>query len=178
MTVPLSGRLFLGMLAAAVLVPGASGADSINTVYDMDRMLFEPHPMASEYGTRWTGPPSAAGVPNRSQVPQAPSPQTTRPQAPNQAETLLAPLPAGSTSLPPSEPPSMPVPAMPQPAPQPVAVEKPANAEATVFVLPPTGAAAEFKLEPRLSLDTGGLDLDVIKTAPPRPPPPMPDPIK
>ena len=28
-------------------------AASINSIYDMDRMLSEPHPLAGQYGTRW-----------------------------------------------------------------------------------------------------------------------------
>ena len=38
----------LGALASV-----SAYAASINSIYDMDRMLSEPHPLAGQYGTRW-----------------------------------------------------------------------------------------------------------------------------
>ncbi len=41
------------IVTAFAVPPGTAGAASINSLYDMDRMLFEPHPLAHQYGTRW-----------------------------------------------------------------------------------------------------------------------------
>jgi hypothetical protein len=35
-----------------------------------------------------------------------------------------------------------------------------------------------LEISPRFSIGTGGLDVDVVKTAPPPPPPVLPDPGK
>ncbi|PPR59821.1 MAG: hypothetical protein CFH04_01923, partial [Alphaproteobacteria bacterium MarineAlpha3_Bin3] len=41
----------VAMLGALASV--SAHAASINSIYDMDRMLSEPHPLAGQYGTRW-----------------------------------------------------------------------------------------------------------------------------
>ncbi|MBI2586350.1 MAG: hypothetical protein HYW28_10870, partial [Rhodospirillales bacterium] len=57
---PASAGRFAVHYAAALLtsvtlgVPwGTASAASIDSTYDMERMLNEPHPLANEYGTRW-----------------------------------------------------------------------------------------------------------------------------
>ena len=188
------GKLFLVMLAAAVSVSVRSSADSISTVYDMNRMLNEPHPMADEYGTRWTPPPiSGHGAP-----PRAPSTPAPRPIAPMPSTSgAMAPVPS---TPPPALPPYIPtpvlVPTSAEPAPSPAAAPKPAVNTVTSEVRPmprpmpsppkiesaPMAQGPEdvpvLELSPRLSIDTGGLDVDVVKTAPPPPPPVLPDPGK
>ncbi|MBT7942695.1 MAG: hypothetical protein HN719_04980 [Alphaproteobacteria bacterium] len=55
-------------------------------------------------------------------------------------------------------------------APLPAADPKP------VVASTPMSGAPKVELLPRLSIDTGGLDVDVVKTAPPPPPPDFPAP--
>ncbi|MEE9196305.1 MAG: hypothetical protein V3U44_10720, partial [Alphaproteobacteria bacterium] len=65
--------LVVAMLGALASV-GAHAA-SINSIYDMDRMLSEPHPLAGQYGTRWR--PAAPAGPGSSTVvppPESPAP--------------------------------------------------------------------------------------------------------
>ena len=53
------GRLVL-VLLLAVLAGSAgngAGAASIDTTYDMTRMLAEPHPLSGQMGTRWQPAP-------------------------------------------------------------------------------------------------------------------------
>ena len=64
--------LAVGLLIVAALAVHSRtvGAASINSLYDMDRMLFEPHPMAHQYGTRWN--PAPAAPPPVAPAPTAP----------------------------------------------------------------------------------------------------------
>ncbi len=41
------------VFAATILAAAPVPAASVSSIYDMDRMLSEPHPLASQYGTRW-----------------------------------------------------------------------------------------------------------------------------
>jgi len=51
---------------------GPAWAASVSSIYDMNRMLSEPHPLAHQYGTRW----------RPAQAPQIPVPQTRAAPAP------------------------------------------------------------------------------------------------
>lgn len=151
-------------------LPDPGGADSIGTTYDMNRMLSEPHPMANEYGTRWQKPNSAP-LPGR-QPETLYRPATPVPVAPILPSTLpvpgQAPEPPPST-FPPVEPPMLTSTAPPAPVPQP-APKPPVVTEAETE--PP------LVMAPRLSLDTGGIDLSPEQETPdpvaaPPPPPGM-----
>ncbi len=188
------GKLIFGMLAAAVSVSARSDAASISTVYDMNRMLNEPHPMADEYGTRWAPPPSSGyGAPlqvpsTQAFRPIAPIPSTSSAPVPSASSPTLAPVPPLPPSIPTPTLRPAPIPVSADPAPPPAAAPKP-----TVNPAPPLASSPKTKsgpatqdpggepaleLSPRLSLDTGGLDVDVVKTAPPLPPPDLPGPGK
>jgi hypothetical protein len=175
------GKLFFGILAVAVAVPALSDAASISTVYDMNRMLNEPHPMANEYGTRWAPPPTPGyGAPPQALPPASPAlipPASTLPLAPPPSLPPYIPTPV-----------LVPVPASAEPAPPPAADLKPAVSTVTPLPYPPEPETAPvpqgsvdmpvLEISPRLSIGTGGLDVDVVKTAPPPPPPVLPDPGK
>ncbi len=145
-----STRNLIVLVAAALVlalmaVPVA--ADSIGTVYDMDRMLSEPHPLADQYGTRWQ--PSPASAPVLAPVPTpTPSPfPATAPEPPPITFAPPEPPPFGKTTPPPSQP---------APLAQPVAKVTPVEspAEPTPEPAPPPAMA------PRLSIDAGGVDLE------------------
>ncbi len=130
-------------LSAPVVItwaaPGA--ADSIGSVYNMDRMLAEPHPLADQYGTRW-----------QPQPPQPPPSATAPAYAPVLApgaipSPFLSPQPGTAPEPPPTtfappEPPTLGQTAPPQPAPQP---------------------APPLVMTPRLSIDAEGVDLEPEK---------------
>ncbi len=98
MTVPVIRGLMLLMVSAVLSVTAHAG--SVSSIYDMDRMLSEPHPLAHQYGTRWrpalVSPPAPAPVlspnlrvdPGTGKIPiaqPAPPPrpvQPSRPQSP------------------------------------------------------------------------------------------------
>lgn len=168
-------KLFFAMLTAAMSVSAHAFAASISTAYDMNRMLNEPHPMANEYGTRWAPPPTSgySAPPQGSSAPAprliAPMPYSSAAPAPTAASPALAPHPPLPPSMP--APAQAPTPISADPAPLPAAAPKPVVTAAPVDV-------RVLKLSPRLSIDTGGLDVDVVKTAPPPPPPVLPDPGK
>ncbi|HIM41301.1 MAG TPA: hypothetical protein EYM35_00305, partial [Rhodospirillales bacterium] len=103
----------VAMLGALASV--SAHAASINSIYDMDRMLSEPHPLAGQYGTRWNPatvapPPMSPGV--------APGSSTNAPP-PGSPAPLMAPqlrLDPGTSGVPVQEP---------RPAPWPAARPKP-----------------------------------------------------
>jgi hypothetical protein len=111
------GKLFFGILAVAVAVPALSDAASISTVYDMNRMLNEPHPMTNEYGTRWAPPPTPGyGAPPQALPPASPAlipPASTLPLAPPPSLPPYIPTPV-----------LVPVPASAEPAPPPAAARR------------------------------------------------------
>ena len=85
------GRLVL-VLMLAVLAGSAgngAGAASIDTTYDMTRMLAEPHPLSGQMGTRWQPAP----VDPRALAPR-PSAQPVGP-LPVIQPAILLPMPAG-----------------------------------------------------------------------------------
>ncbi len=131
------------LLWALMAVPGA--ADSIGTVYNMDRMLSEPHPLADQYGTRWQAPPPPSSAP--AYAPGAtPSPfPATAPEPPPTTFAPPEPPPLGQTA--PPQP-------APQPAPQPQPVAKVTPVESLAEPAPPLAMA------PRLSIDAEGVDLE------------------
>ena len=97
--------LVVAMLGGLVSV--SAHAASINSVYDMNRMLSEPHPLAGQYGTRWN--PAVPAAPMT--APGAPPPGSPAP--------LMAPqlrLDPGTSGVPVHEP---------QPAPRPATQPKP-----------------------------------------------------
>ncbi len=121
-------RVFVVAMLGALASVGAHAA-SINSIYDMDRMLSEPHPLAGQYGTRWkpavpAAPEAFPGAP----PPGSPAPlmapqlrldpgtsgvpvQEQRPATRPMPRTQLAP-PAAPTDAPPkpaSKPKSRPV---------------------------------------------------------------------
>lgn len=49
------------IVTAFAVASGTAGAASISSLYDLDRMLFEPHPLAHQYGTRWNPATAAPG---------------------------------------------------------------------------------------------------------------------
>jgi len=182
------GKLFFGILAVAVAVPALSDAASISTVYDLNRMLNEPHPMADQYGTRWApAPESGYGAPT--QAPTAPAPRPITPMP----FTSSAPVPSVSSPVlapPPPLPPYIPtpVPISVELAPPPAADPKPEVTPVAPLISPlfpdpsPKARVEEtvpvLELSPYLSIDTGGLEVDMVNTAPPPPPPVLPDPGK
>ena len=119
-------------MLGAVASSGAHAA-SINSVYDMNRMLNEPHPLAHQYGTRWNPatvapPPMAAPGMSPGISPGAP------PGSPGQ---LMAPqlrLDPGKSGVPvqapqpaaPLKPQSQMAPRSQQPKPTPKAQRRPA----------------------------------------------------
>jgi len=152
------------LLFAVVAMSARSDAASISTVYDMDRMLFEPHPMADEYGTRWTAPPTPPPL-SPVPLPMAPMPGNSASPAPSASSPGLAPPPL--------------LPALPRgAAPAPVFSLPPADPPGTLSTpaAESAGEVPEMVLSPRLSIDTGGLDVKAVKTASPPPPPEMPAP--
>ena len=62
---------FVVAMLGALASVSAHGA-SINSIYDMNRMLSEPHPLAGQYGTRWK--PAIVAPPPMSPPPQSPAP--------------------------------------------------------------------------------------------------------
>lgn len=141
------------LAAAAILMaiiwaePGA--ADSIGSVYNMDKMLAEPHPLADQYGTRWQPRPASAPAYAPGAAPSPfPSPQPgTAPEPP-------------PTTFPPPEPPppGQTAPPAPQPAPRPLPVAKVTPVES-----PAEPAPAPLVMAPRLSIDAEGVDLEPEK---------------
>ncbi len=100
----------LGALASV----GAHAA-SINSIYDMDRMLSEPHPLAGQYGTRWN--PATVAPPPMS--PGALPGSSTSAPPPGSPALLMAPqlrLDPGTSGVPVQEP---------RPATRPAAPPKP-----------------------------------------------------
>ena len=107
----------VAMLGALASV--SAHAASINSIYDMDRILSEPHPLAGQYGTRWNpatvapppmSPPMSPGA--------APGSSTSAPP-PGSPALLLAPqlrLDPGTSGVPVQEP---------RPAPRPATRPKP-----------------------------------------------------
>ncbi len=187
---PPKGKLIFWALAAAMPVTAGSNAASISTAYDMNRMLNEPHPMADQYGTRWA-PAPASGYGAPTQAPTAPAPRPITPMP----FTSSAPVPSVSSpvlALPPPLPPYIPtptpVPVSVEPAPPPAADPKPEVTPVAPLISPlfpdpsPKARVEEtvpvLELSPYLSIDTGGLEVDMANTAPPPPPPVLPDPGK
>ena len=79
-----AGLLIVNALAVH---SGTAGAASINSLYDMDRMLFEPHPLAHQYGTRWkpapvAPQPAAPALSPRLKVDPGPAPKPVAGAAP------------------------------------------------------------------------------------------------
>ncbi len=149
MNVKTASTRSLTILVAAALVSalmaGPGAADSIGTVYNMDKMLSEPHPLADQYGTRWQPSPASApayapGAPRTPGATPSPFPAT-------------APEPPPTTFAPP-EPPPLGQTAPPQPAPQPQPVAKVTPVESSAEPVPPPAMA------PRLSIDAEGVDLE------------------
>ena len=143
-----TGSLTVLVAAALVsaLMAGSGAADSIGTVYNMDRMLSEPHPLADQYGTRWQAPPASApayapGAPRTPGATPSPFPAT-------------APEPPPTTFAPP-EPPPFGQTAPPQPAPQPQPVAKVTPVESLA-----EPATRPLEMAPRLSIDAEGVDLE------------------
>jgi len=61
----------MALLALSIFLTTPAGAASVSSIYDMNRMLSEPHPLAHQYGTRWkpavvpqTGAAPAVMTPN------------------------------------------------------------------------------------------------------------------
>lgn len=142
------------LMAAAVvsaLMAGPGAADSIGTVYNMDRMLFEPHPLADQYGTRWQAPPVSEpgrllGIPAPILLP-TPSPFLS-------PQPGTAPEPPPTTFAPPEPPPfgkTAPPPPQPAPRPQPVAKVAPPQS------IPETTPPPTLEMSPRLSIDAEGV---------------------
>ncbi len=87
------------IVTAFAVASGTAGAASISSLYDLDRMLFEPHPLAHQYGTRWkpaptAPPPVAPALSPRLKVDPGPAPKPVagaapapRPAAPAKAPT-------------------------------------------------------------------------------------------
>ncbi len=83
--------LAAGLFIVVVLAVHSRTAEaaSASSLYDMDRMLFEPHPLSHQYSTRWNPapvapPPAAPALSPRSKVEPGPAP---RPVAPAKAPT-------------------------------------------------------------------------------------------
>ena len=103
--------LAAGLLIVAALAvhSGTARAASISSLYDMDRMLFEPHPLAHQYGTRWkpapvAPPPVAPALSPRLKVDPGPAPKPVagaapapRPVAPAKAPTQRVSKAKGKT---------------------------------------------------------------------------------
>ncbi len=165
MNVKTASTRSLTVLAAAALVSvpvaiiwaGSGAADSIGTVYDMDRMLSEPHPLANQYGTRWQAPPASPPSSAPAYAPGAtPSPfPVTAPEPPPTTFAPPPPPPLGKIAPPPSQTP-------PQPAPQPVPLAQPVAKVAPV----PATPAPKLEMSPRLSIDSDGIDLEPEKAQP------------
>ncbi|MCH7936805.1 MAG: acyloxyacyl hydrolase [Proteobacteria bacterium] len=102
----------VAMLGA--LAPAGAHAASINSIYDMNRMLSEPHPLAGQYGTRWKPAVPAAPVVSPGASPIAPPSASPGAPAPLMAPQLR--LDPGTSGVPVREP---------RPAPRPAARPKP-----------------------------------------------------
>ena len=155
----LAAAAILMAIIWAIIWAGPGAAGSIGSVYNMDRMLAEPHPLADQYGTRWQ--------------PQPAPPPTLTPGAPAYAPAAASsPFPATApepppTTFPPPEPPPLgqtAPPAPPQPTPQPVPLARP------VAKVTPVESSAEpappLVMAPRLSIDAEGVDLEPEDTKP------------
>jgi lipid A 3-O-deacylase len=135
----------LGALASA-----SAHAASINSVYDMNRMLSEPHPLAGQYGTRWK---PAAVAPPPMQAPGAPSGAPP----PGSPAAIIAPqlrLDPGTSGVPVHEP---------QPAAQPKPRSQLAPAAAPPVMSPaappkpaPTAKSRPGAVTKNESRDSGG----------------------
>ncbi len=88
------------MVTAFAVASGTAGAASISSLYDLDRMLFEPHPLAHQYGTRWNPAPVAPGP--AAPAPTAPAPTTPvmSPRMKPVAGAAPAPRPAAPVKVP------------------------------------------------------------------------------
>ncbi len=73
------------LLAVTAVLSGTAHGGSAGSGYDMNRMLFEPHPLANQYGTRWR-PATVQPAP----VGQAPAP-APQPKARGRATPVKAP---------------------------------------------------------------------------------------
>jgi lipid A 3-O-deacylase len=88
------------LLAVTVVLSGTAYGGSAGSVYDMNRMLSEPHPLANQYGTRWR-PATRRPAP----VGQAPAPRSQpqpQPRAAGRATPVKAP--AGTRAPAPAQP--------------------------------------------------------------------------
>ena len=143
----------------AVIWAGPGAADSIGAVYNMDRMLSEPHPLADQYGTHWQAPPAPPPnlTPGAPRTPvAAPSPfPATAPEPPPTTFAPPEPPPLGQTA-----PPLPPSPPAPQPVPLARPVAKVTPVESSTEPAPP------LVMVPRLSIDAEGVDLEPEDTKP------------
>lgn len=135
------------VLFASALLTGAASAASIDSAYDMERLLYEPHPLAHEYGTRWRPAPVQ---------PTTPPPQGTYRPATQPRMTPMMPAPP---------PVAIPPPALLPAAPPTASSPPPATSSA-----PP---AAEPAITPNLAIDDPGWP-KAPAVAPPPPPAPPP----
>ncbi len=154
MTPAVAGRLVL--LFASALLTGVAGgacarAASIDTAYDMDRLLNEPHPLANEYGTRWRPAPvePRTPLPPRPAAQPMAAPATMPPPLPAPVRPIpppsLLPVPAGAVAEPAITPNlTIDEPATPPPAPAAAPPPKPtAEAQPAPPPLPPPGRAGQ-----------------------------------
>ncbi|MDA1090370.1 MAG: hypothetical protein O3A85_08680 [Proteobacteria bacterium] len=158
------------VLMMAGILSGRAAADSIGTTYNMDRMLSEPHPLANEYGTRWQKPQPAPATPGTLYIPATPA-RTIQPTAPAVQPSIptipgQAPEPPPTTFAPPLPPP---VTASAPPAPPPAPTPKSAPAKPAVV----TEAPVPVVMEPQLSIDASGVDLEPEKPEPQKAEPAM-----
>ncbi|HEX9570130.1 MAG TPA: acyloxyacyl hydrolase [Rhodospirillales bacterium] len=80
---------------------GTASAASIDSAYDMERMLNEPHPLANEYGTRWRP------APVQPRAPLPPRPIAAPPvMAPALTQPVAIPPPAMLPTVAPAAPPA------------------------------------------------------------------------
>mgnify|MGYP004181008299 CR=1 FL=1 len=95
----------VAMLGALASV--SAHAASINSIYDMDRMLSEPHPLAGQYGTRWN-PATVAPPPMSPPIsPEAAPGSSNSAPPPGSPAPLMAPqlrLDPGTSGVPVQEP--------------------------------------------------------------------------
>jgi len=122
-------------VASAVPFGGASAA-SIDTAYDMERMLNEPHPLARDYGTRWRPAPVQPHTP----LPPRPvaAPPVMAPAAP--PPVVIAP-PALLPAAAPSAPTLTAAPADPQAIVPNLTLDESGTPSAAATPSPPTAAA-------------------------------------
>ncbi len=95
----------VAMLGALASV--SAHAASINAIYDMNRMLSEPHPLAGQYGTRWKPAVPAAPEAFPGAFPGALPGSSTRAPPPGSPAPLMAPqlrLDPGTSGVPVQEP--------------------------------------------------------------------------